>query len=103
MATYRKYIGDEKSQKGVIRDERYFVTPIRSVPVDGNGMMLIRFFNPPEAYPSISMIDVLTADTEARKQKLDTFFKDKIVLIGEYGTLIHDDHFSPVETRVKMP
>jgi len=72
------------------------------VPVDANGNMLIRFFNAPEAYPSVSMIDILKA-TEKEAPEMEKMFKDKIVLIGEYGTLIHDSHFSPVDSRVKMP
>jgi adenylate cyclase len=87
----------------VIQAGKYILSPIQSLPLDASGNMMIRFFNEPEKYSSVSMIDVLNAKTPEELQKLQAFFSDKIVLIGEYGTLIHDDHFSPVDTRGKMP
>jgi adenylate cyclase len=65
--------------------------------------MFIRFFNPPEKYPSISLIDILQPKSPEEDEKNKELLSGKIVLIGEYGTLIHDDHFSPVDTRGKMP
>lgn len=103
VATYRKSLQDTTSPIGKSDNLYYHLTPVRSIPLDADGNMLIRFFNPPEKYPSISMIDVLTADSPEKKTEMERLFSGKIVLIGEYGTLIHDDHFSPVDTRVKMP
>ena len=102
FAVYRKYISDTSSI-GVVRDGRYVISPLRSVPLDESGNALIRFFNPPSGYETMSMIDVLRAKTPEEIAKMQSFFRDKIVLVGEYGTLIHDDHFSPVDTRQKMP
>jgi len=45
-----------------------------------------------ESYPSISLIDVLRMNKVERK----TNFAGKYVLIGESGTIIHDEHLSPV-------
>ncbi|MCB9805056.1 CHASE2 domain-containing protein [Candidatus Peribacteria bacterium] len=57
----------------------------------------MRFFHAPEKYPSYSLIDVLD-------NKVDpALFRDKFVLIGEYGTLIHDAHFSPIDHNIAMP
>ena len=81
----------------------YYISPLKQIPLDQNGNIVIRFFNPPSGYPSMSMIDVLDAKTPEELHKLDEFFAGKIVLIGEYGTLIHDEHFSPVNTGLNMP
>lgn len=103
IALYRKYTNDNNNRKWVIQNGKYILSPIQSLPLDASWNMMIRFFNEPEKYSSVSMIDVLNAKTPEELQKLQAFFSDKIVLIGEYGTLIHDDHFSPVDTRGKMP
>lgn len=82
---------------GHIENGQYIITPLRQVPVDSEGNSLIRFFHPPEGYPSYSLIDVLDGNIDPR------VFNGKIVLIGEYGTLIHDAYFSPLDSTKSMP
>ena len=95
VALYRKYIGD--TGKGHIEDDQYAVTPLRKIPVDTEGNALIRFSHSPEGYPSYSLIDVLDGKIDPK------VFEGKIVLIGEYGTLIHDAYFSPLDPTKSMP
>ena len=93
---YRASIGDSASI-GKFESWKYAINPLRSLPINSEWSALIRFFHPPEGYPSYSLIDVL-------EDRIDpAIFRDKIVLIGEYGTLIHDAHFSPIDHNIKMP
>lgn len=96
IAIYRAMVGDS-SPAGVYRDEAYVINPLRSVPVAGDKSALIPFFREPKTYPAYSLSDVL-----AGKHPKDAF-KGKAVLVGEYGTLIHDSHFSPVDLGAPMP
>lgn len=59
--------------------------------------MLIKFFRPPEDYPSYSLSDVL--NDRVPKEKI----AGKAILVGEYGTLIHDAYTSPVDPERQMP
>jgi class 3 adenylate cyclase/CHASE2 domain-containing sensor protein len=58
--------------------------------------MLNTFFWKNGVYPYISFSDVLSMS----KVELISNFKDKIVLIGESGTLIHDMNISPVTGKM---
>ncbi len=93
---YRLSTGDT-ALAGSVQDHTYAINPLRKLPLDSDGFVRIPFFRKPETFPSISLVDVLD-------HKYDpSFFKDKIVLVGEYGTLIHDAHFSPVDFGHAMP
>ena len=93
---YRASIGDSASI-GKFESWKYAINPLRSLPINSEWSALIRFFHPPKGYPSYSLIDVL-------ENKIDPeVFRDKFVLIGEYGTLIHDAHFSPIDHNIAMP
>ena len=82
---------------GQLQSWTYTINPLRSIPLNPEWSALIRFFHPPEGYPSYSLIDVL-------EDRIDpAIFRDKFVLIGEYGTLIHDTHFSPIDHNIAMP
>lgn len=82
---------------GQLQSWKYTINPLRSIPLNPEWSALIRFFHPPEGYPSYSLIDVL-------EDRIDpAIFRDKFVLIGEYGTLIHDAHFSPIDHNIAMP
>lgn len=95
VATYRKYI--DNHDIGNFEDGQYRINPIRQIPVDSEGNSLIRFSHPPEGYPSYSLIDVLDGKIDPK------VFEGKVVLIGEYGTLIHDSYFSPLDSTKSMP
>lgn len=73
------------------------MNPLREIPLNADGVALIPFFREPKAYPAYSLADVLSGRIPAGT------FKDKAVLVGEYGTLIHDQHFSPVDLGKTMP
>ncbi|MDQ1343569.1 MAG: Adenylate/guanylate cyclase protein [Patescibacteria group bacterium] len=96
ITLYRAMVGDS-SPTGNYRDGNYVVNPLRSIPVDDESSVLIPFFREPKEYPAYSLSDVL-----AGKYPKDAF-RGKAVLVGEYGTLIHDSHFSPVNLGVAMP
>lgn len=96
IGLYRASIGDNKSLSK-FEWWKYIINPLRSLPINSEWSALIRFFRPPEGYPSYSLIDVL-------EDRIDPgVFRDKLVLIGEYGTLIHDAHFSPIDHNIAMP
>lgn len=82
---------------GHFESGQYSINPLRQIPVDSEGNSLIRFSHPPEGYPSYSLIDVLDGKIDPK------VFEGKIVLIGEYGTLIHDSYFSPLDSTKSMP
>lgn len=96
IATYRAMVGDS-SPAGVFRDGKYVVNPLRSIPVNHDGVALIPFFKEPKTYPAYSLSDVLSGKVPAGT------FRGKAVLVGEYGTLIHDEHFSPADLGTAMP
>lgn len=60
-------------------------------------MSLIPFNHTIGGFDRISLSDVLAGRVP------EGFFRDRAVLIGEYGTLIHDAHRSPLSTQVDMP
>ena len=90
IATYRAYLGDP-SPAGKTDGGDYVVNPLTRVPVDSRNVALIPFFRLPERFPTYSLKDVL--DGKVPKGT----FKDEAVLVGEYGTVIQDTHFSPVD------
>lgn len=96
LATYRAMVGDS-SPAGRTRDGKYVVNPLRSIPLNSDGVTLIPFFREPKTYPAYSLADVLSGKVPAGT------FKGKAVLVGEYGTLIHDEHFSPADLGKAMP
>lgn len=93
---YRKWIGDSKIS-GTLQDGSYQILPIRKIPVGADGTTYIPFLRRVDQYPKIPLIDVLNG-----KYPKD-FFKGKAVLVGEYGTLIHDAYFAPVDIGNRMP
>ena len=96
IGLYRASVGDNENL-GRFEWWKYVINPLRSLPINSEWNALIRFFHAPEKYPSYSLIDVLD-------NKVDpALFRDKFVLIGEYGTLIHDAHFSPIDHNIAMP
>jgi adenylate cyclase len=96
IGLYRASISANESI-GELQSWKYTINPLRSIPLNPEWSALIRFFHPPEGYPSYSLIDVL-------EDRIDpAIFYDKFVLIGEYGTLIHDAHFSPIDHNIAMP
>lgn len=101
IATYRKYLGD--TSMGLFHTGTYFhngayqITPLRSIPIDADKNVRIKFFHPPEGYPSYSLSDIL--HDRVPKEKI----AGKAILVGEYGTLIHDAFLSPVDPVNQMP
>ena len=95
IAVYRKYLGDDSM--GMFLDGKYQITPIRSIPIDSEQNVRIKFFHPPEGYPSYSLSDILHDRVPREK------IAGKAILIGEYGTLIHDAFLSPVDPEHLMP
>jgi len=53
-------------------------------------------------YKSYSFSDILAGNTVDRDGNVIDL-KDKIVLIWEVGTIMHDSHFTPISRYVKMP
>ncbi len=96
IALYRKYIGDESL---IINNtsKDYIINPLKKIPLS-NSQILIPFSHLPEWYPSYSLIDVLE-----NRNIPDWAFSGKIVIIGEYGTLIHDAFQSPIDPDTSMP
>ncbi len=65
--------------------------------VNSQGSSLIPFSHEIGGFTRYSLSDVLAGKFP------EGAFRDKAVLIGEYGTLIHDAHKSPLSQRVDMP
>lgn len=108
VATYRSYFGDFSepsemlSAKSIVPSDGAYIVKIfnklnRSIPMRADGSALIPFFREPEEFPAYSLSEVLAGNFPKGT------FQDKAVLIGEYGTLIHDSHFSPVDPGEAMP
>ena len=96
IATYRAMVGDV-SPSGTYADGRYVVNPLRSIPLRSDSSALIPFFREPKQYPAYPLSDVLSGKVPKGT------FSGKAVLVGEYGTLIHDEHFSPADLGKVMP
>lgn len=77
LATYRAML-DDASPAGKYRDGKYVVNPLRTIPLDADGVALIPFFREPKTYPAYSLADVLSGKVPAGT------FKGKAVLVGEY-------------------
>lgn len=92
LKMYRNFIQNKKasSQEALGLPGKYPISPIRNLTLDKNGFLFIPFLRKAEEFPSISLKDVL----EGKYPK--DFFRDSLVIVGEYGTLIHDAHFAPV-------
>lgn len=75
----------------------YAITPIRTIPLDAEKNALIKFFHAPETYPSYSLSDILNDRVPREK------IAGKAILVGEYGTLVHDAYTSPVDPARQMP
>ena len=98
LATWRAYRGLPPATcaaRGLAR--KYLVDPIHVLPLDSDGAFLLRFSGGPGAFPAYSLIDVLDG-----KVPPDAF-RGKAVFVGEYGTLIHDAHFTSADPAVRMP
>lgn len=95
IALYRKYLSDT-SPISASSSDNYTINPLKRVPLK-DGRILIPFFHLPRWYPSYSLIDILEDRIPA------SVFQDKIVLVGEYGTLIHDEFLSPIDPYNPMP
>ena len=99
IALYRKYLWTS-DMIWRYNWQYYEINPLRKVPLfwDWNkNYAYMNFFNPPNWYPSASLIDVL--DWKVSKDKIEW----KIILIWEHWTLIHDEFISPVDHAKKMP
>lgn len=96
IALYRKYRHD---QSAITKhsDTEYSINPIEKIPLS-NKQILIPFFHHPGWYPSYSLIDVLE-----NKNIPIWAFSGKIVLVWEYGTLIHDAFLAAIEPDISMP
>jgi len=66
-----------------------------TIPIQGNEKILINFFGRPGSYKAISFADVYNAEFIERRSKEELDLKGKIVLIGEFGTGLHDEQFVP--------
>lgn len=93
---YRKWIGDTHLS-GTLLSDSYQILPIRKIPLGPDGTAYIPFLRRVNEYPKVSLIDVFNG-----KYPQD-YFLGKAVLVGEYGTLIHDSHFAPVDIGNRMP
>ncbi len=96
FAAYRAYLGDG-ALSGSVRGDTYVFNPVRKIPLLSDGSALIPFFYKPFDVPSYSLSDVLSGKIPKGT------FEGRAVFVGEYGTLIHDAHFSPVDFGRKMP
>lgn len=75
----------------------YALDPLHALPLGDDGTFLLRFSGGPGAFPSYSLVDVLSGNVPAGA------FSGKAVFVGEYGTLIHDAYFTPADPSVRMP
>lgn len=82
---------------GFFQDGAYRINPLRSIPIDSDQNVRIKFFKPPEGYESYSLSDIL--HDRVPKEKI----AGKAILVGEYGSLIHDAFLSPVDPVNQMP
>lgn len=96
IAAYRATVGD-RSPVGRFANGAYGVNPVLKIPVEDNTSALVPFFRKSGEYPAYSLTDVLDGHVPA------SAFKGKAVLVGEYGTLIHDEHYAPISLGVPMP
>ncbi len=76
--------------------ERIDLGPVK-VPTDPDGYVQIDFHGPPNTYPWYSMADVVMGKLP-KGEKLETAFRDRIVLIGPTATGIGDNRPTPFET-----
>lgn len=95
IALYRKYLSDESPITKNTKTS-YTINPLKNIPLN-NGQILIPFSHNPEGYPSYSLMDVLDGNIP------EGAFSGKIVLVWEYGTLIHDAFLSPIDPDRSMP
>ncbi len=65
--------------------------------------LLINFFGAPGSFRSISLADVYENRFTERASGEELNLKDKIVLIGEMGTGIHDEQYVPLSFGRAMP
>jgi adenylate cyclase len=99
--------GHIENQSYIVSDETIRVggkkyAPIQ-IPLTNENEFLLNFFGRPNSYQSISMADVLKGDFVNRDSGEVIDLKNKIVLIGEIGTAIHDVQRVPVSFGVVMP
>jgi class 3 adenylate cyclase/CHASE2 domain-containing sensor protein len=105
LRLYRLTTGDTTTLQGAFTVQKnwflpqnyYSLSPIREIPLTEQSTVLIPFLRHRGEFPKISLIDVL-----AGKFPPD-FFRNKTVLVGEYGTLIHDAQIAPSDLSTKMP
>lgn len=65
--------------------------------------LIINFFGRPYSYPSISFADLYENRFTGRQTQQPIELTDKIVLIGEMGTGIHDEQYVPASFGQAMP
>lgn len=63
----------------------------------------IRFFGRPNSFQSISFADVYENKFTERQSGKELDLKDKIILIGEMGTGLHDEQYVPISFGQAMP
>jgi len=67
-----------------------------TIPISGKTELLINFFGPPGSFQTISFADVHENKFTERQTGEELDLSDKIVLIGEMGTGLHDEQYVPI-------
>lgn len=88
--------------KDTIRVGSKKVPPIVA-PLDENGNLLINFFGAPGSYQTISMADAIDGRFVDNQTGEEIDLANKVVLIGEVGTALHDVQTVPVSFGKAMP
>jgi len=107
------YLGQEISDRSpdqgfivlsddIVRVGQNKVRPI-TIPVNDRGEMLINFFGRPGSFPTISMATAIEGEFLDTKTGELIDLQDKIILIGEIGTALHDVQTVPTSFGVLMP
>ncbi len=97
LAVWRAYRGLPPAGPSAAAADAYVLDPLHALPLGTDGTFLLRFSGGPGAFPSYSLVDVLAGKFP------EGAFSGKAVFVGEYGTLIHDAHFTPADPAVRMP
>lgn len=74
-----------------------------TIPIDKQESFLINFFGPPNSFQSVSFVDAFEGKFIDRKTGKEINMNNKIVLIGEMGTGIHDEQYVPISFGKAMP
>ncbi len=74
-----------------------------NIPLAEDGTLLVNFFASPNSFQTISFIDAYNNEMTERKTQEELDLNNKIVLIGEVGTGIHDVQYVPNSFGTPMP